>query len=267
MWYYSIDGKQQGPFEESALDHLIADRVITAETFVWKEGLPDWVPLGQIRGFEKTVTAEDIKASTCDLCGKQVGADNLIELVGLRVCAACKPTAVQTLREGAPLSSTHAQIAWCDGKKVVTNDKKVLPTRCYKCNQPAATPALKRKLYWHPAAYYLLIFVHVFIYLVVAIFVRKKATVDVYLCTRHLQRRKYFIIGGWSGAALAIVLFVWGAVENTTPLAVAGIVLLLASMIIGLVGASLTRAARIKDGTVWMRGAGKEFLASLPPWT
>jgi hypothetical protein len=265
MWYYSSDGQQHGPLDETALDQLIATGVVTADTFVWKEGLSEWTPLGQLRTFEKTAPlAEDAKSSTCTMCGKSVGADNLIDLLGLRVCAACKPLAVQTFREGA--TPTANNTAWCDGKKVVTHNLKSLPPRCYKCNDAAAEPPLKRKLYWHSSVYYLLIFLNLFIYVVVAMIVRKRASVDVYLCTRHIQQRKYFIIGGWVGAALGIAIFIGGAAMNLSAPIWLGCIVLFLSIIVGLWGASLARTTRIKGDTVWLSGASKEFLASLPPW-
>jgi len=196
------------------------------------------------------------------MCGKRVGADNLIDLLGLRVCAACKPMAVQTLREGVtPAGSTSA---WSDGKKVMTYNQRALPARCYKCNHAAVEPPLKRKLYWHPVAYYLLIFVNLIVYVLVAMVVRKRASVDVYLCARHIQRRKYFIIGGWSGTALGMVMLMTGIAENIGALTAVGFFVILLAIIVAMRGASLIRATRIKGDTVWLSGAGKEFLASLP---
>lgn len=45
IWYINIDGKQEGPF--SILD-LKKDTRITPETLVWKEGFPNWKPIGQV---------------------------------------------------------------------------------------------------------------------------------------------------------------------------------------------------------------------------
>jgi hypothetical protein len=267
MWYYSSDGQQQGPLDDVALDQLIANGVVNTDTFVWKEGMPEWTPLSQVRALGNTGTVvEDAGSSTCTMCGKNVGADNLIDLLGHRVCADCKPLAVQTLREGAPLAGKN-NAAWRDGKKVVTYDQSSLPARCYKCNHAVAEPPMKRKLDWHPAAYYLLIFLNLFIYVIVAIFVRKRASVDVYLCAQHARRRKNFIIGGWSGAAVAIPLIIGAMAANNSWLMLVGIAVLSVAIIAGLAGASLIGATRIKGNTVWLRGAGSEFLASLPPWT
>lgn len=47
MWYYSANGNQQGPIDEAAIAQLIANGTISAGSFIWKEGMPDWLPLNQ----------------------------------------------------------------------------------------------------------------------------------------------------------------------------------------------------------------------------
>src|SRR5690606_2423275 len=44
-WFYESAGQQQGPVPEGKLDELLASGVITPETRVWREGMPDWQPL------------------------------------------------------------------------------------------------------------------------------------------------------------------------------------------------------------------------------
>jgi len=264
MWYYSTDGQQQGPVDDTALDKLLTDGVVTGETFVWQDGMAGWAPLAHARPAKtKVLVAHDAALATCSVCGKAVGADNLIELLGKRVCAECKPMAVQSLREGASLPSKHT--AWREGKRVVAHNQSSLPARCYKCNQEVATAPITRKLYWHPPAYYLFIFFNFIVYVIVAIIVRKRATLDVYLCEQHTQRRKYFMIGGWAGALLGILMVIVGAGENIGWLVVLGIVLFLGATIAGIAGSQLARPSRIKGDTIWLTGAGKEFRASLPP--
>jgi hypothetical protein len=264
MWYYSTDGQQHGPVDESALDKLIADGVVTTDTFLWQNGMPDWMPLAQARPVEaKAVLVEDARSSTCTICGKKVGAENLIELLGNRVCADCKPMAVQSLREGASLPAKN-HTAWREGKKVVAHSQTALPARCFKCNQDVTTPPLTRKLYWHPVGYYVLLFFNVIVYVIVAMIVRKKATLDIYLCDRHVKRHKYFIIGGWSGAILGIFGIFAGIIFNLGWLLALGFLLLVAAVIAGVAGAQLVRTVRIKGDTVWLAGSGKEFMASLP---
>jgi hypothetical protein len=265
MWYYSTNGQQEGPVDEATFDSLIADGVVTSDTFVWQNGMADWVPLAQARPAKGAALApEDATASTCTICGKKVGSENLIELLGNRVCPACKPTAVQSLKEGAFLAAKN-HTAWREGKKVVAHTQTTLPARCYKCNQEVTSPPLTRKLYWHPVGWYLLIFINIIIYAIIAMIIRKRATLEIYLCEHHVQRRKYFIIGGWTGAVLGIFGTFAGIIFNVGWVTVTGILLLIAATIVGVVGAQYVRPTRIKGDTVWLSGSGKDFLASLPP--
>jgi hypothetical protein len=57
-----------------------------------------------------------------------------------------------------------------------------------KCSD-VATNKIKRTFYWHPPAWYLLIFLNILIYAIVALAVRKKAVLEVWLCERHRCRR------------------------------------------------------------------------------
>ena len=45
-WYYAHDGQQQGPVSEEQLATLVRTGVIGASNLVWRDGLPDWGPLG-----------------------------------------------------------------------------------------------------------------------------------------------------------------------------------------------------------------------------
>jgi hypothetical protein len=268
MWYYVHAGETQtqGPFDERAFDDLITQGTITPDSLVWNQSLASWTPLRQVRpvGGSTVATAVTAADSTCAICHANVGTDNLIELAGVRVCAACKPLAVQKLREGLDLTASGT--AWRDGKKLVTHDQARLPQRCVKCNSETTEPPLKRKFQYHHPAYYLFIFVGVLIYIIIAICVRKSATVELFLCTQHRQRRRNFIIGGWGGAGVAILLFLVGAALNYPWITISGVVLFFVAAIAGIAGAQIVRTVQIKGKTVWLGKAGPDFLASLPEW-
>jgi RsiW-degrading membrane proteinase PrsW (M82 family) len=50
QWYYMASGTQQGPVEADALAQLVRSGAIHAGTMVWKEGMPQWRPAGQVPG-------------------------------------------------------------------------------------------------------------------------------------------------------------------------------------------------------------------------
>jgi hypothetical protein len=266
MWYYTINGEALGPLDDAALDKLIADGTVNHLTPVWKEGMAQWAPLREARAPAGLGTvAEAPSLSTCSMCGKNVGSENLIDLLGRRVCADCKPMAVQALREGAALE-VKDNGPWRDGKKVVTHDKSSFPQRCYKCNQATEEPPKKRKLSWHSPVFFILVLLSPVIYIIVAILVRKRATIDVHLCAQHARRRKVCIILGWSGVILGLLMCFVGLGGDMDWLFWLGALVFVTSIIIGVWGAAGVRAVRIKDGTVWLTGPGREFVAGLPPW-
>jgi len=41
-WYYMQEARQEGPIEEPAIRQLAVQGIITADTLVWNESLPDW---------------------------------------------------------------------------------------------------------------------------------------------------------------------------------------------------------------------------------
>ncbi|MDB5289146.1 MAG: hypothetical protein JWL69_387 [Phycisphaerales bacterium] len=154
---------------------------------------------------------------------------------------------------------------WREGKQIIASKGAVLPNRCVKCNEPAAGSPLKRTLYWHHPAMYLLIFAGIIIYAIVALIVRQSGTVTVCLCQKHRTRRTYAILGGWLGALLGIVLLFYAAGGNMPGLFVPlGIVLFLTAIIAGVVIARILAPTRIDAQYLWLRGAGPEFLNTLP---
>jgi hypothetical protein len=47
-WYYGTQGQQQGPVTETELRQLMAQGVVTRETLVWRDGLAEWKPMGDV---------------------------------------------------------------------------------------------------------------------------------------------------------------------------------------------------------------------------
>lgn len=42
MWYYALDGKQQGPVDDRTIRQLIAQGQVRGADLVWKEGMKQW---------------------------------------------------------------------------------------------------------------------------------------------------------------------------------------------------------------------------------
>jgi len=51
IWYYAESGQQVGPYSENEMRSLLENGKISAETAVWKNGMGEWQPMGQISEF------------------------------------------------------------------------------------------------------------------------------------------------------------------------------------------------------------------------
>lgn len=54
QWYYTIDGKQNGPVSETEFIKLFETAELGPDTLVWSEGLDDWTPALKIEGLIPT---------------------------------------------------------------------------------------------------------------------------------------------------------------------------------------------------------------------
>lgn len=98
-WYYAKDKAKVGPIDEAELTQLLQSGAITSDTLVWTEGMPGWQPYSVVRPSASPLAPTGSPA-TCVECGQTFPPEQLITLAGRRVCAACKPLAVQKLQEG-----------------------------------------------------------------------------------------------------------------------------------------------------------------------
>lgn len=49
QWFYGENGQQLGPIEDSELQTLVASGQIGPATLLWREGMPHWLTLDQLR--------------------------------------------------------------------------------------------------------------------------------------------------------------------------------------------------------------------------
>lgn len=158
----------------------------------------------------------------------------------------------------------QGQSIWRAGKLLVCTHDAVFPSRCVKCNAPAEPPPVRYKMSWHSPGWYLLILVYVFIYVIVALLVRKRATIDVGLCALHQRRRRNGRIISVVGLVAIVAAIVLGVNLEMWPLMAAGMIAILPWLIVVLFLLPQLSAARITKEEVRIKGCGKDFLDSLP---
>lgn len=161
---------------------------------------------------------------------------------------------------------------------ILTRTDSELPDRCMKCNAPAGGYRLKKKLSWHPSGYYILLVFNVLIYLVVALIVRKTAKVRFPLCPKHRSRRRWAIALGWLLGLGSFPVMIGLAVassnakgQGSDTLAVVSIItgigMIVAGLVIGFQGAKVATTSKIDKQYVYLTNVGREFVASLPPFS
>jgi hypothetical protein len=142
-----------------------------------------------------------------------------------------------------------------DGKVLVFDRNAELPHLCVKCAQPEAA-RITRKLSWHNPWLGLLVLAGLLVYVAVALIVRKQATVQIGLCTKHLRQRRIGVGLTWGFVGLMFVCFAAGFVGTA-------FLCILAALVCGLGVARLVWPVRIDEREVRLRGAGEEFLRKL----
>lgn len=165
---------------------------------------------------------------------------------------------------GAPGPAGALAGVWRNGNVIVMHRDALLPRRCLKCNG-SPDRELNRNLSWHKPWIYALILTGWLIYLIVALVARKKATVTIFLCEKHHANRRAVMISAFVALGLSFPVLVVGIFKGVGVLVVGWIVLLLTAGVLGAIASSVVKPQRIDETFVWLKGAGADYLAQLPP--
>src|SRR5258707_15731751 len=101
-WYYADGGQRVGPVNDTEFQTLCASGKIKPATLVWKAGMAEWQPLNAVNSsVSATATAPGAfgVSAYCTQCGRHFAATDLLTFGAARVCAGCKETFFQHLRE------------------------------------------------------------------------------------------------------------------------------------------------------------------------
>ncbi len=106
LWYYASEDRQMGPIPEPELDRLVASGEILPYTLVWHEGMPEWQTYSSLRS-ETAVSKAGSDSSAipgvvgmCSQCEEVELHSEMVRFGEKWVCAKCKDTYTQRLREG-----------------------------------------------------------------------------------------------------------------------------------------------------------------------
>ncbi len=156
------------------------------------------------------------------------------------------------------------------GNLLIFHKTANLPDFCVKSNVPT-TSRLKRKLSWHHPLIYLLLFSPL-IYIIVALIVNKKATVQLPLDQPFKTKRIRNMLIAW-GIVFASFgcLVLAGLAEPQSKEASLGFVilfpiLLLTGALVGLYGCRVVYANKIDNHFVFLKGTCEDFRNRFPEW-
>lgn len=57
MWYYAQNNQQHGPVSEEELKFKLRSGILVGSSLVWKEGMSDWKPAGEVTEFSMLLHA------------------------------------------------------------------------------------------------------------------------------------------------------------------------------------------------------------------
>jgi hypothetical protein len=159
---------------------------------------------------------------------------------------------------------------WRDGKDLVMHKDVELPDRCVKSNRPTRR-RLKRQLNWHSAWVYLsLVLCGLIPYIMIALALRKQATVHIGLSDQWFAKRRRAMAVGWLLACIGIAPIFLALASTDGPvngyIILGGLILPLVGAIYGVLGSRMVKARYITNEHVWMAGVHPDFLAELPDW-
>jgi len=170
-----------------------------------------------------------------------------------------------------PKLSPYAGL-WRDGNVLVMHKLAPLPDICVLSNEPTVT-RISRKLQWHHPMLALTILIGVPVYIILALIMTKRATIQLPLTQDWIARRQRRMIFAWSAGLLSLGLIVGGialAANLEDPgyllLMVLGIIGGLAALIGGQAAIGLVSPKRMTDDYIWLKGVHPDFLNRLEQW-
>lgn len=101
-WYYIENDQQRGPVSGAELAELARQGTVRPETFVWREGLSEWQPYGQVTPTSASSNLPPPKVTeaaavpvpdpdvACSRCGAEVPRSQTITVGTMTLCPKCQ---------------------------------------------------------------------------------------------------------------------------------------------------------------------------------
>lgn len=146
-------------------------------------------------------------------------------------------------------------------KLVVFSENSIWPKRCIKCNATTETTQ-KVKLSWVNPWYYLTIVFSFIVLLIVVLIAQKRFTIELPLCDIHSKKRKKSIIIRWALFSIFLINLFTAIALKIDPLIFLSLPLFFV-LLFYMAITNFINIRKVKNGTIWLKGADQSFLNSL----
>src|SRR5580704_16710890 len=92
-WFYRLEGREEGPISEEDLKHIFDSGVLSLDTPVWRDGLPDWIPAEECQEFAKV-----LKNDPASIVTNAANPKSKTILIGVVVCVLVAMIAAVVIR-------------------------------------------------------------------------------------------------------------------------------------------------------------------------
>ena len=108
-WYYAQGDQRQGPLSDSEFEALITAGTINEKTLVWKDGMPNWLPLKEARPAGATAGTAPAGWIRCTATGRLFPPEEIVYIDGKPYSAAAKPAVLQSVLQSGALPTSELE--------------------------------------------------------------------------------------------------------------------------------------------------------------
>jgi hypothetical protein len=158
---------------------------------------------------------------------------------------------------------------WRDDDLLVLRLGAQLPDRCIGTNEPADGGRIVVPLVWYPDSVRWAGLGGTLPFLIVALWLRKSATIEVPVSRRWRRERRRSAVLAWTLALMGLAVFLAGKPLGDLhtvnwPLMATGAALFVIGVCYGAIRLQTVGVVRMTDTHVWLSGANRRYLATLP---
>ena len=140
-----------------------------------------------------------------------------------------------------------------DGQLLVAEKGTALPDLCLYSGQPTQGQRTTKKLVWASPAIAILLVISPLIYIIVYLIVRKSGTLEYSLGDEARSRRTSGIVITLGGIAASIVMMAVSADQNSVPMLIVALLLMITALIIGLIRSRVIQIVKIDKSHIHLK--------------